>query len=230
MAHVRDLPDLRPCRERRRSDRAAQTPGARRRRVGRRGERTHAHGAHHLAQQSDRHRVGPRRAAPRARIGVAAHTGRARRGVPRVHDPRRSTRFHRPARRVPELRRAAHLLEGVRAGGPARRVRLRRPRRRRLPDQDVGAVHGEWARAGGRAGVARGDRRAPRPSRRRARRARPGRARVAGGGLLGARPSGELRLAAGRGRGRSAHRRLGETRRGQSSLPRRRCSRHHRHA
>ena len=80
-----------------------------------------------LAQQPDRHRRPPRRAGRAARGGARALPGGARRGLPRVH--------HRPSRpramellaQAPEPGRPAHLLQGLRAGRPPRRLPARPP-------------------------------------------------------------------------------------------------------
>ena len=51
--------------------------------------------------------------------GRSGRARRARRGLPRVRDRSRRRRRRHPARRAPQPRRAAHLLEGVSARRPA---------------------------------------------------------------------------------------------------------------
>ena len=133
-------------------------------------------------------------AVPRRR--PASNPRRPRRGVPRVrHRPRRPRRPGADAGAA-ERRRAAHLLEGVGAGGPAGRLPGRRgprggrgsPRRTcrsASPARPGGRGRGAGQRGRGARPVRRGDRRA-RPAHRRPAGARPGRRRQPG----------QLRLAA----------------------------------
>ena len=90
------------------------------------------------------------------RAGAVAHRAHHRRGLLRVLDARRPGRDARPPRRPPEPRPAAHLLEGLRPRGPARRlrsVRLGGLRRRGQPGPP--AVLRERRRPGrGRRGAA----------------------------------------------------------------------------
>ena len=53
------------------------------------------------------------------RPGPGRLPGRPGRGLPRVHPRRRRPRRHRPLPRPPQRGRAAHLLQGLRAGGAA---------------------------------------------------------------------------------------------------------------
>ncbi len=94
-----------------------------------------------------------------------------RRGLHRVPDRRRPRRHRRPARRVPQPGRPAHLQQGLRPRRPAGRLRARLGRVPRRGRRRAPAVQRQRPRPGG---GGRGD---PAPGRRRAPgRAHPGRA------------------------------------------------------
>ena len=156
MALVRGVPDHHRGQRRVVGAGAAARPRARPRRDGRAHHRQDPAAVRVQPEQPDRHGVGRdalrRVPAPRAR----GRRRRAGRGLPRVrHRPGRTGRAD-PARRAPEPGRAADLLQGLRAGRPARGLRGRvRSRGDRRAAADPGAVRGHHRRAGGRARLAR---------------------------------------------------------------------------
>ena len=126
--------------------------------------------------------------------GRSGRARRARRGLPRVRDRSRRRRRRDPARRAPQPRRAAHLLEGL----PARRP----PGGLRAGDAGGGAgaakgrlaVRRERGGPGGGARRPRLPRRAAGRVRRGGGRARAGARRAAPRGLHRAAVAGQLRL------------------------------------
>ncbi len=106
-----------------------------------------------LPQQPDRHRAPPRG----GRVALRPHDS-ARRGRRGLHRVRRRERAEARGR-SPERGRRAHVLEGVRDGGRATRVRDDEPRRRRRPAAGAASVSHVGSRSGG------GDRRVAPPGR-----------------------------------------------------------------
>ncbi len=93
-----------------------------------RADAAHANPVPRQSEQPDRHsaRRGRVRGAPEGAAGTRGAGGR--RGVHRVRPPRRLPRQHRGAARAQNAGGAAHLLEGLRVGGSARRLRRRESR------------------------------------------------------------------------------------------------------
>ena len=129
---------------------------------------------------------------------------RHRRGLPRVRHRRRRPRRHRAVRRPPQRRRAAHAVEGLRAGRPARRRSSSPTRPSSTPSTPARFPFGvnAAAQAAALAALDRARRGRP-PLRRRDRRADPRRPGAAPAGPRRAGQRGQLLVAAGR-------RRLGE--------------------
>ena len=91
VAQLRDLPAAGPYRRRHPGAGAADRPHLRPRRDARRDHRPHPADLRLQPEQPDQHRRRPGRADPVRRGGAAAHPGRHRRGLRRVH-PRRTWR------------------------------------------------------------------------------------------------------------------------------------------
>ena len=124
-----------------------------------------------------------------------------RRGVPRVRPRPAVARRDRGAPRAAECRCAADVLEGVRTGRPARRLRRGAPPGGGRAAQDGRALRRLGHRPGRRRRLAGGRGRAVRAGRGAGRRAHPGARRAAPPGLERARHRGQLRVAAARRRG-----------------------------
>ena len=119
--------------------------------------------------------------------------------------------------RAQQCRCAAHLFEGVRAGGPARRLRDRPPRADHRAGQGLRAVHRDQRLAGRRHRLAGRRRRAAGPHRRRWSPNAPGSAPgLRDAGFTRAADAGQLRLAAA-GPAHTGLRRAGRRARGSSS-------------
>ena len=133
------------------------------RRDGRRDHRQDATGVRLQSEQPHRHGGPPRRSWLRSCAPCRGRRDRPGRGLPRVrHRPRRAGR-HDVAGRAPERRRAADVLQGLRAGRTAGRLRDRgRSGARLRAAADAGAVRGHHGCAGRRRWPASSPR--PRPS------------------------------------------------------------------
>ena len=144
-------------RGRARDRRAGRGLRPRPRRDARRDRRRHAPGLHRQPEQPDRHlhrrRRSSKRSSPRCRATWSSCWTR-----PTTNTWRRRTSSSRShwVRRYPEPARLAHLLEGLRPGRPARRLRDRPAGADRPDEPHAPAVQRQFAGAGG------GDRRAER--------------------------------------------------------------------
>ena len=120
VAQLRALPAAGSGRRRDRDPGAVDRPHLRPRRHAHRGHRTHPADLRLQPQQSDVHRRRPGRADPLRRGGSAAHPDRHRRGLCRVHPRRHAAGQPGTGPCAQQCRCAAHLFEGIRAGGSAR--------------------------------------------------------------------------------------------------------------
>ena len=152
LAVVRDVPDrgaghgrARRCACRSTRDLVARPPGARRG-----GHAAHARRLRLQPEQPDRHERRRARPSTPSRPTLPDDVVlRRRRGLPRVRDAPGLPRLARLARAAARHRGAAHLLEDLRAGRRARRLRRGGPRARRLSRARAPSVQREPARRGG---------------------------------------------------------------------------------
>ena len=221
LAVVHRLPAVHPAGRSHRRRGPADRVGHGRGRAARGRHPPHGDGAAGQPEQPDQHRAAHPRADPSGGGAACDRAARRRRGLSRVrHRPRRARR-PRPLRRPGQRRRAPDLLEGVGAGGPARRLPRRRPVGRARGRRHAHALLGQHSRAGRRPRRARAARGGGTAGRGRRGRAGAGQQRAGRPGAARPRQPGELRVAADRPDERHTGRGHGAPGRRHPALPER---------